>query len=96
MVVDLNHINYSFEYVENRSTYPSDKIRQGDYLTVIKRNLSGYDNFLIPEQDYSIVDKIENGVWKSTMLVFNNDVDAAWVTGERIIVTGIKFGKAGR
>ena len=96
MVVDLNHINFNFEYQEGQSTYPRNEIRQGDYLTVIKRNLSGYDNFLIPEQDYSIVDKIENGVWKSTMLVFNNDVDAAWVTGERIIVTGIKFGKAGR
>ena len=95
-VVDLNHINFNFEYQEGQSTYPRNEIRQGDYLTVIKRNLSGYDNFLIPEQDYSIVDKIENGVWKSTMLVFNNDVDAAWVTGERIIVTGIKFGKAGR
>lgn len=96
MVVDLNHINFNFEYQEGQSTYPRNEIRQGDYLTVIKRNLSGYDNFLIPEQDYSIVDKIENGVWKSTMLVFNNDVDAAWVTGEKIIVTGIKFGKAGR
>ena len=95
-VIDLNHINFNFEYQEGQSTYPRNEIRQGDYLTVIKRNLSGYDNFLIPEQDYSIVDKIENGVWKSTMLVFNNDVDAAWVTGERIIVTGIKFGKAGR
>ena len=95
-VVDLNHINFNFEYQEGQSTYPRPEIRQGDYLTVIKRNLSGYDNFLIPEQDYSIVDKIENGIWKSTMLVFNNDIDATWVTGEKIIVTGIKFGKAGR
>ena len=95
-VVDLNHINFNFEYQEGQSTYPRNEIRQGDYLTVIKRNLSGYDNFLIPEQDYSIVDKIENGIWKSTMLVFNNDIDATWVTGEKIIVTGIKFGKAGR
>ena len=95
-VVDLNHINFNFEYQEGQSSYPRSEIRQGDYLTVIKRNLSGYDNFLIPEQDYSIVDKIENGAWRSTMLVFNNNVDATWVTGERIIVTGIKFGKAGR
>ena len=96
MVVNLNHINFNFEYQEGQSTYVRNEIRQGDYLTVVKRNLSGYDNFLIPGEDYSIVDKLENGIWKSTMLVFNNNIDATWATGEKIIITGIKFGKAGR
>jgi hypothetical protein len=97
MAVDLNHINFNFEYQEGQSTYPRNEIRQGDYLTVVARNkFNQSDRFLIPEQDYSIVDKIENGVWKSTMLVFNNDINATWETGHTIMVTGIKFGKAGR
>ena len=97
MVVDLNHINFSFKFQSGQSTYVRNEIRQGDYLTVVRRNInSGLDNFLIPGEDYNVINKIENSVWKSTMLVLNEDLISNWNTDDKIIVTGIKLGKAGR
>jgi hypothetical protein len=97
MVVNLNHINTSITYQENKTEYVVSDIRAADYLTVVRRNKDTMiDSFLIPGTDYSVYDKLENGIWKSTIFVLNNNINESWTTYDMIYITGIKFGKVGR
>lgn len=97
MITSLQHINTSFGYREGQIEYPMDEIRSHDYLTVVRRDINGYDHFMIPGKDYSVEDRMDyDTIWKGT--TFNIlDIDG-WNTGDTIYITGLKlsYGKAGR
>ena len=98
MISSLDHINISFKYAEGKKEYITEVmgIREGDYLTVIRKDSAGYSHFLIPNVDYKVQDKIENGIWKGTLFtILNND---NWKAEDIIYITGLKlgYGKDGR
>jgi hypothetical protein len=96
-IVNTAHICTSFNYQIGKTEYVVTDIRAEDYLTIVKRDaITGMDQFLIPNEDYSVYNKLESGIYKSTVLIFNNGVSDNWNEGTRIIITGIKIGKAGR
>ena len=96
MITSLKHINTNFTYQESKNEYVVNDIRSHDYLTVVRRDVNGYDHFLIPEIDYSVVDRLDNDVWKGT--VFTVIKTDGWQNGDTVFITGIKlsYGKAGR
>ena len=96
MIASLDHINTSIVYEELKTQYPIDDIRSHDYLTVVRRDVNGYDHFLIPGIDYNVIDRLDGNVWKGTLFnVYNTE---NWTAGEVIYITGIKlsYGRAGR
>ena len=97
MITSLQHINTSFGYREGQIEYPMDEIRSHDYLTVVRRDINGYDHFMIPGKDYSVEDRMDyDTIWKGTTFnILNTD---GWNTGDTIYITGLKlsYGKAGR
>ncbi len=96
-IVDTNHICTGFSYQVGKDDYVIADIRAEDYLTIVRRDSqNNLDRFLIPGEDYSVYNKLESGIYKSTILTFNNGITSDWITGDRIIITGIKLGKAGR
>jgi hypothetical protein len=97
MITSLQHINTSFGYREGQIEYPMDEIRSHDYLTVVRRDINGYDHFMIPGKDYSVEDRMDyDTIWKGT--TFNILDTDGWNTGDTIYITGLKlsYGKAGR
>ncbi len=97
MITSLQHINTSIIYQEGQLEYPKDEIRSHDYLTVVRRDINGYDHFMIPGMDYSVEDRMDyDTIWKGTTFnILNND---GWNSGDTIYITGLKlsYGKAGR
>jgi hypothetical protein len=74
-----------------------DEIRSHDYLTVVRRDINGFDHFMIPGKDYSVEDRMDyDTIWKGT--TFNILDTDGWNTGDTIYITGLKlsYGKAGR
>ena len=96
MIISLNHINTSFGYEDGKSQYVIDEIRSHDYLTVVRRDINGFDHFLIPNIDYIVRDRMDNNVWKGTIFDVINSNN--WNNGDIIYITGLKlsYGKAGR
>jgi hypothetical protein len=97
MITSLQHINTSFGYREGQIEYPMDEIRSHDYLTVVRRDINGFDHFMIPGKDYSVEDRMDyDTIWKGT--TFNILDTDGWNTGDTIYITGLKlsYGKAGR
>ena len=64
----------------------------------IKRDISNQlDKFLIRGVDYSIYNtSTQEGAYEDTILSISSSAAALMSTGDIIILTGIKFGKAGR
>ena len=105
MIVDTDHINIEFSYTGANSYsigVPGDtykNIRAHDYLTVVYRDLNGYDHFLIPFKDYTIEDRIEFNTWKGSVfnLIVRENNPWTYDMGT-FYITGIKlgYGRAGR
>ena len=96
MITSLQHINTNFEYQENKNEYIINDIRSHDYLTVVRRDVNGYDHFLIPKADYDVIDRLDGDTWKGTIFSVLNT--KGWQTEDKVFITGIKlsYGKAGR
>ena len=96
MITSLQHINTNFTYSDTTLEYIVNDIRSHDYLTVVRRDLNGYDHFLIPQADYAVIDRLDNDVWKGTIFTVLNT--EGWQSGDKVFITGIKlsYGKAGR
>ena len=96
MITSLQHINTNFTYSDTTLEYIVNDIRSHDYLTVVRRDINGYDHFLIPQADYAVIDRLDNDIWKGTIFTVLNT--EGWQSGDKVFITGIKlsYGKAGR
>ena len=95
----LNHIICSITYNSGRTEYSvKTDIREVDFIVAIRRdNRNQLDRFLIRNVDYSIYDTVnsENN-YEDTIFAITDSAARLMETGDIIILTGIKFGKAGR
>jgi hypothetical protein len=97
MITSLQHINTSVTYREGQLEYPVNDIRSHDYLTVVRRDVNGFDHFMIPGKDYSVEHRMDyDVVWRGT--TFNVLDNNGWTDKDVIYITGLKlsYGKAGR
>lgn len=98
-VQSLDHIMFSINYISGTLNYDvKDNIRQEDFVMCLKRDvLNDYDKLLIRDLDYSIYnlnDSLDN--YSTTTFSLSSDMANIMNNGDRLIFTGVKFGKAGR
>lgn len=99
MVQSLNHISTSIKFNSGVKEYSiKSDVREADFIIAIKRDVSNQmDKFFIRGVDYSIYDTAtSDGAYEDTILSISDSTSALMNTGDIIILTGIKFGKAGR
>ena len=99
MVQSLNHISASIIFNAGKTEYSiKSEVREEDFVMAIKRDISNQlDKFLIRGVDYSIYNtSTQEGAYEDTILSISSSAAALMSTGDIIILTGIKFGKAGR
>ena len=99
MVQSLNHISASITFNAGKTEYSiKSEVREEDFVMAIKRDISNQlDKFLIRGVDYSIYNtSTQEGAYEDTILSISSSAAALMSTGDIIILTGIKFGKAGR
>lgn len=99
MVQSLNHISASITFNAGKTEYSiKSEVREEDFVMAIKRDVSNQlDKFLIRGVDYSIYNtSTQEGAYEDTILSISSSAAALMSTGDIIILTGIKFGKAGR
>ena len=99
MVQSLSHISSSITFNAGKKEYSvKSEIREEDFVMVIKRDVSNQlDKFLIRGVDYSIYNtSTQEGAYEDTIFSISDSAAALMNTGDIIIFTGIKFGKAGR
>lgn len=99
MVQSLNHISASITFNAGKTEYSiKSEVREEDFVMAIKRDISNQlDKFLIRGVDYSIYNtSTQEGAYEDTILSISSSAAALMNTGDIIILTGIKFGKAGR
>jgi hypothetical protein len=89
-ITTLNHINISVELKEgqNQYTLSDNDIKPSDYLVLIRRDVNGYDHYMLPDE-YNIVnvDRSSNTYALLTIKDINN-----CKTGDMIYITGIRLG----
>ena len=95
----LDHISMSITYNAGKKEYSiKSQVREVDFVLAIKRSVTNQlDKFLIRNVDFSIYDTVnaENN-YEDTIFAFSDSAANLMETGDIIILTGIKFGKAGR
>lgn len=99
MVQSLNHISASITFNAGKTEYSiKSDVREEDFVMAIKRDITNQlDKFFIRGVDYSIYNTINHeGAYEDTILSISSSAAALMNTGDIIILTGIKFGKAGR
>lgn len=99
MVQSLDHISMSITYNAGVKDYSiKANVREEDFIMAIKRDVSNkLDKFLIRGVDYSIYNTATSeGAYEDTIFAISDSASALMNTGDIIILTGIKFGKAGR
>ena len=99
MVQSLNHISASITFNAGKTEYSiKSDVREEDFVMAIKRDITNQlDKFFIRGVDYSIYNTInQEGAYEDTILSISSSAAALMNTGDIIILTGIKFGKAGR
>lgn len=99
MVQSLDHISTSITYNAGVKDYSiKAHVREEDFVMAIKRDVSNkLDKFLIRGVDYSIYNTATTeGAYEDTILSISDSASALMNTEDIIILTGIKFGKAGR
>ncbi len=95
----LNHITCSITYDSGRQQYSvKSDIREVDFIIAIRRdNRNQIDKFLIRNVDYSIYDTADSeNNYEDTIFAITESSARLMESGDIIILTGIKFGKAGR
>ena len=99
MVQSLNHISSSITFNAGKTEYSiKTDVREEDFVMAIKRDVTNQlDKFFIRGVDYSIYNTVnQEGAYENTILSISSSAAALMNTGDIIILTGIKFGKAGR
>lgn len=99
MVQSLDHISMSITFNAGKTEYSiKSNVREEDFVMAIKRDISNQlDKFFIRGVDYSIYNTISSeSAYEDTILSISESAAALMNTGDIIILTGIKFGKAGR
>lgn len=99
MVQSLNHISTSITFNAGKTEYSiKSDVREEDFVMAIKRDITNQlDKFFIRGVDYSIYNTVSSeGAYEDTILSISSSAAALMNTGDIIILTGIKFGKAGR
>lgn len=99
MVQSLDHITMSITFNAGKTEYSiKSNVREEDFIMAIKRDISNQlDKFFIRGVDYSIYNTVSSeGAYEDTILSISESAAALMNTGDIIILTGIKFGKAGR
>lgn len=99
MVQSLNHISTSIKFNAGVKEYSiKENVREADFVIAIKRDVSNQmDKFFIRGVDYSIFDTAtSDGAYEDTILSISDSASSLMNSGDIIILTGIKFGKAGR
>lgn len=97
-VKSLNHISTAIQYKAGTLNYDvTEFLRQEDFVMVIKRDaLNQMDRFLIRDVDYSIYNLEADNNYEATTFSLSSDTASLMNNGDRLIFTGIKFGKVGR
>lgn len=98
-IKSVDHISMSIEYNAGTETYSiKDSCRDKDFIIAIKRDITNQlDKFLIRGVDYTIYDTyVNDNVYNDTILSLSTTTASLMNTGDIIILTGIKIGKAGR
>lgn len=99
MVQSLDHISTSISFNSGQTDYSvKTHIREEDFIIAIKRDVNNQmDKFLIRGVDYNIYNtqSLED-TYEDTILAITSPTATLMNTGDIIILTGIKFGKAGR
>ena len=99
MVQSLDHISTSISFNSGQTDYSvKTHIREEDFVIAIKRDVNNQmDKFLIRGVDYNIYNtqSLED-TYEDTILAITSPTATLMNTGDIIILTGIKFGKAGR
>lgn len=97
-VQSLSHISSSIVYKAGTLNYDvKDFLRQEDFVFVIRRDsLSQLDKFMIRDVDYSIYNLEGQDGYETTTFSLTSEAASLMNNGDRLIFTGIKFGKAGR
>lgn len=99
MVQSLNHISSSITFNAGKTEYSvKTDVREEDFIIAIKRDITNQlDKFLIRGVDYSIYNtSTTEGAYEDTIFSISSQTATLMNTGDIIILTGIKFGKAGR
>lgn len=98
MVQSLDHITEAVTFNAGQTEYSiKNSVREEDYVMAIKRDITNQlDKFFIRGVDYSIYNIDNDGVYTDTILSISNSAASLMNSGDIIILTGIKFGKAGR
>ena len=75
----------------------SDYLREEDFSLIWWRDLNNnIDRMLLPDEDYSLETNINNAGIVSLHLKLSSDALSNIKTGDKLIIRGIKFGRAGR
>lgn len=99
-IQSVKHIATSIEYENGTQNYSiKEHCREEDFIVAIKRNTTNQnDKLLIRDVDYRIyntTDEVSNA-YQDTIFALLDAEDKLTNTGDIIILTGIKIGKAGR
>ena len=75
----------------------SDYLREEDFSLIWWRDSNNnIDRMLLPDEDYSLETNINNAGIVSVYLKLSSDALSNIKTGDKLIIRGIKFGRAGR
>ena len=98
-IKSLQHIMTSITYTAGTNNYSiKQDCREEDFIVAIKRNVSNQiDKLLIRGVDYTIYNTFTtDNAYQDTIFNINDSALSLMNTGDIIILTGIKLGKAGR
>lgn len=97
-VQSLKHINFTIEFHSGTMSYDvSDNLREADFVVIIKRDtISQNDKLFIRDVDYRITDLTDTSGYAGTTLNILSSAGSMMNDRDSLIITGIKFGKAGR
>ena len=98
-IQSLQHIMTSITYTAGTNNYSiKNDCREEDFIVAIKRNVTNQiDKLLIRGVDYNIYNTFTtDNVYQDTIFSLSDSASSLTNTGDIIILTGIKIGKAGR
>lgn len=90
--LDHNNTGVITYWADNESFNITNYAKEQDFVIAVRRsNLNQMDRFLIRGYDYNIVDVLENGEYKETLMTFTSEGKAHIESLDKIILTGIKL-----
>lgn len=90
--LDHNNTGVITYWADNENFEVTNYVKEQDFVMAIRRsNLNQMDRFLIRGYDYEIVDIMENGEYKKTIMTFTSEGKSNIETFDKVILTGIKL-----